>query len=163
MHGILGELPDVTKSNCHYFPYSDCGLFGNYFFGNEIFTRQMNYCGVAIATAYGHIVNDVECVRARNSIYNELLNKEHHKDINTEIGFQMTSLGRRVHRSELASRVAHIDNWHIKHVANEWFYDAEPSFCSWGPIETVSSVGSYKYFKINTMQTVTNAHHSLQP
>ena len=59
------------------------------------------------------------------------------------------------------SIVANIDNYHIKNICNEWFYDAEPSFTNWGPIETVSIVGSYKYFKINTMATVTNAHHSL--
>jgi len=39
MHTILGELPDVTRADCHYLAYSDAGLFGNYFFGNEVFTR----------------------------------------------------------------------------------------------------------------------------
>ena len=34
MQALLGYLPDVTIQNCHYAPYSDCGLFGNYFFGN---------------------------------------------------------------------------------------------------------------------------------
>lgn len=47
LHTLLGELPDVTKAQSLYYAYSDCGIFGNYFFGNEIFTRQMNYCGVA--------------------------------------------------------------------------------------------------------------------
>ena len=64
-------------------------------------------------------------------------------------------------RSELAKRVSHIDSYYLKHLCNKWFYDAEPSFTNWGPIEGVSQVGSYKYFKINTMSTVTNAHHSL--
>ena len=39
MHALLGDLPDVTMAESHYFAYSDCGLFGNYFFGNEVFTR----------------------------------------------------------------------------------------------------------------------------
>ena len=39
MHSLLGDLVDVTRSDCFYLPYSDCGLFGNYFFGNEVFTR----------------------------------------------------------------------------------------------------------------------------
>ncbi len=73
----------------------------------------------------------------------------------------MLYLNRRVPRTEIAKRVAYIDNYHIKHVCNEWFYDAEPSFTNWGPIEGVSQVGSYKYFKVNTMATVTNMHHSL--
>ena len=73
----------------------------------------------------------------------------------------MLYLNRRVPKSEIAQRVAYIDNYHLKNVCNNWFYDAEPSFTNWGPIETVSQVGSYKYFKVNTMATVTNAHHSL--
>ena len=39
MHMLLGELVDVTRADCSYLPYSDCGIFGNYFFGNEVFTR----------------------------------------------------------------------------------------------------------------------------
>jgi processing peptidase subunit beta len=161
MHSMLGDLPDVTRANSHYFAYSDCGIFGNYFFGNEIFTRQMNYCGVCLPTIYGHYINDVEVIRGRNHLYNTLLNTETPASINTDIGQNMLQLGRRLPRSEIAKRVSHIDNYHMKHLCYQWFYDAEPSFTNWGPIETMSSCGSYKYFKINTMATVTNAHHTL--
>lgn len=161
MHALLGNLPDVTKADAHYFAYSDCGMFGNYFFGNEVFTRQMNYCGVCLPTIYSHYLNDVECIRGRNRIYNDLMNNESISTINSEIGQQFLTQGRRVPRTEVATRVANIDNYLIKNMCNKWFYDAEPSFTNWGPIETVSSVGSYKYFKINTMSTVTNAHHTL--
>jgi len=89
------------------------------------------------------------------------LNTETNQAINKEVGAQLLSLGRRVHRSEVAHRVSHFDAYHMKHLAYQWFYDAEPSFTNWGPIETVSCNGSYKYFKINTMSTVTNSHHSL--
>lgn len=90
-----------------------------------------------------------------------MLNTESPGTIADDIGKNMLLLGRRLPRSEIAKRVAHIDNYHIKQLCNQWFYDAEPSFTNWGPIENVSHVGSYKYFKINTMATVTNAHHSL--
>lgn len=73
----------------------------------------------------------------------------------------MLYLNRHLPRSEIAKRVSHIDSYHMKHLCYEWFYDAEPSFTNWGPIEQTSSIGSYKYFKVNTMSTVTNAHHSL--
>lgn len=33
----------------------------------------MNYCGVCLPTIYSHFMNDVEVVRARNTLYNELL------------------------------------------------------------------------------------------
>ena len=39
MHALLGDLVDVTKADCVYNAYSDAGIFGNYFFGNEVFTR----------------------------------------------------------------------------------------------------------------------------
>ena len=38
-HAMLGIFPDVTIGNSHYFPYSDTGIWGNYFFGNEVFVR----------------------------------------------------------------------------------------------------------------------------
>jgi predicted Zn-dependent peptidase len=161
MQQLIGNLPDVTMQDSHYMPYSDSGIFGNYFFGNEIFVRQMNYCGVHMPTIFAHYSTDVEVFRGRNHLYNELMNEKSHRDTINEIGQQLTHLGRRVHRSEVAKKVAHIDANHIKHIANHWFYDAEPSFTNWGPIELVSSVGSYKYFKVNTMSTVINSHHSL--
>jgi len=83
-------------------------------------------------------------------------------DIMQQIGPQMLNLNRRVPRSEIASRVANIDAYHLKGMCNEWFYDAEPSFTNWGPVETVAVNGSYKYFKVNTMSTVSNTHHTLQ-
>ncbi|TNV80358.1 hypothetical protein FGO68_gene11189 [Halteria grandinella] len=161
MHAMVGDLPDVTRHECIYSPYSDCGIFGHYFFGNEVFTRQMNYCGVGLPTIYAHYLNEVEVIRARNKLYNELQGIQNCTDTMQQIGMQMLYLNRRVPRSEIAKRVAHIDAYHMKHLCNEWFYDAEPSFTNWGPIESVSQVGSYKYFKIHTLATVSNAHHAL--
>lgn len=121
----------------------------------------MNYCGVCLPTIYSHFLNDVEVVRGRNNLYNKLMNTESPAQITKDIGYQILNLGRRLPRSEIAKRVAHLDNYHLKHLCNTWFYDAEPSFTNWGPIESVSQVGSYKYFKINTMSTIYNTHHSL--
>jgi mitochondrial-processing peptidase subunit beta len=73
MHALLGDLVDVTRADCLFESYSDCGIFGNYFFGNEVFTRQMNYCGVCLPTIYSHFLNDVEVYRGRNNLYNSLL------------------------------------------------------------------------------------------
>lgn len=70
MHSLLGALPDVTRQKSHYLAYSDCGIFGNTFFGNEVFTRQMNYAGVCLPTIYSHYLNDVEVVRGRNHLFN---------------------------------------------------------------------------------------------
>lgn len=121
----------------------------------------MNYCGVCLPTIYGHYLNDVEVFRGKNKLYNELMAIESATDVLQQIGPQMLYLNRRIERSEIAKRIAHIDNYHLKHTCYEWFYDAEPSFTNWGPIESVSHVGSYKYFKIHTLATVSNAHHAL--
>lgn len=161
LHTLIGDLPDVTLHKSHYFAYSDCGLFGNYFFGNEVFTRQMNYCGMALNTIYGHYMNDVEVYRARNKYYNDLMSNDGVIETLHDIAPQVIYLNRRVPRSEIAKRIAHIDAYHMKNLCYEWFYDAEPSVTNWGPIEGTSSIGSYKYFKIHTMSTVTNAHHGL--
>ena len=72
MHTVLGQLPDVTKAECIYSPYSDCGIFGNYFFGNEVFTRQMNWMGMHATSKYAQYMNEVEVYRAKNRIYHEL-------------------------------------------------------------------------------------------
>jgi len=161
-HALLSDLVDVTISDSHFKSYSDCGLFGNYFMGNEVFSRQMNYCGVCLPTIYSHFMNDVEVIRGRNNLYNEMMNLQSHDEVNAEIGQQMIQTGRRVPRSEVAKRVAHLDAYHMKGLANKWFYDAEPTFTNWGPVETVATCGSYKYFKVNTMSTVSNTHHTLQ-
>lgn len=162
MHSLLGDLVDVTRSDCHYMMYSDTALFGNYFFGNEVFTRQMNYCGVCLPTIYSHYLNDVEVIRGRNHLYNHMMQVGSDSvAMNSNIGMQMVKAGRRIPRSELAKRVAALDAYYMKHMCNKWFYDAEPSFTNWGPCETVAACGTYKYFKINTMSTVTNTHHSL--
>jgi len=90
MHALLGDLPDVTLSQSHYMTYSDSAIFGNYFFGNEVFTRQMNYCGVCLPTIYSHHVNEVEIIRGRNHLYNTLMNNSEDQHVtNGEIGNQM--------------------------------------------------------------------------
>lgn len=161
MHGLLAELPDVTRAECLFSPYSDCGIFGNWLFGNEIFTRQMNYCGVAAPTIYSEYVSEVEVVRARNVLWNELMSIQSASNVMQQLGPQFLYLNRRVPRSEIAKRVSHMDSYYMKQLCYKWFYDSEPSFTNWGPIEQTSAYGSYKYFKVNTMSTVSNMHHSL--
>jgi Tol biopolymer transport system component len=53
------------------------------------------------------------------------------------------------------------DGSDLKRLTHSLGYDAEASFTNWGPIESVSQVGSYKYFKLHTLATVSNAHHAL--
>ena len=152
----------MTRQACKYFAYSDCGLWGSYLFGNEVFVRQMNWVGLAAPIHYGEYVTEAEVVRGRNAMWNGLMREQNAAEVNAEIGRQMIQTGRRVPRSEIAKRISWADATSVHQLAYQWFYDSEPSFTNWGPIQETSAFGSYKYFKINTMTTVSNLHHSLQ-
>lgn len=89
LHAMIGDLPDVTRHQAYYLPFSDSGLFGHYFFGNEVFTRQMNYCGVCLNTIYGHYLNEVEVYRGRNALFNSLLHDTDPVNQFYEIGKQV--------------------------------------------------------------------------
>lgn len=102
MHTILGELPDVTRQRCHHLAFSDAGLFGNYFFGNEIFVRQMAFAGLHLPTIYGDYLNQVEVYRGRNKLFNELLDNTGVDGTMADIAMQVLYNGRRVPRSEIA-------------------------------------------------------------
>ena len=66
----------MTRQTCKYFAYSDCGLWGSYLFGNEIFVRQMNWVGLAAPSFYASFVSEVEVVRARNALWNKLMRQQ---------------------------------------------------------------------------------------
>ena len=50
------NFPDVTRGQAIYSPYRDCGLFGTFLYGNEVFSRMMAYTGVFIPASYGQYV-----------------------------------------------------------------------------------------------------------
>jgi mitochondrial-processing peptidase subunit beta len=57
LESFVGELPDVTKAMGIYSPYRDTGLFGSYYYGNEVFTTHMAYFGIYTPAHYGKWVN----------------------------------------------------------------------------------------------------------
>lgn len=159
--GWCGQLPDVQKGLGIYSPYKDCGLFGTYLHGNEVFCRQMAYTGIFIPASYGKFVNQVEVYRARARLYHELLSIQSPSDVLQMIGPQIMYLGRRVHRSEIAKRISYLDSDSVRKVAYEWLFDAEPSVVAYGPVEGLSMISSYKYFKVNSYINTINALHPL--
>ena len=40
----------------------------------------MNYCGVCLPTIYSHYLNDVEVIRGKNKLFNELISIESASD-----------------------------------------------------------------------------------
>jgi processing peptidase subunit beta len=68
-------------------------------------------------------MNEVEVFRARNKIYNTLLNFQSSQEISSKIANQLLYFGRRIPRSEVAQRISHFDSHLLNRVAKEWFYD----------------------------------------
>jgi processing peptidase subunit beta len=56
MHTFLGGFPDITLHKCLYLPYSDTGLIGNYFHGNEVHSFQMYHGGQCFLSDYAKYV-----------------------------------------------------------------------------------------------------------
>lgn len=161
LENFCATMVDMQRAVGIYSPYSDCGLFGTFFHGNECWTRQMTYAGIFVPASYGHYVNQVEVYRARARLYHELLNIQSPSDVLQFIGPQIQYLGRRVHRSEIAKRISYITPDHLQKVARQWLFDAEPSVVAYGPVEAISSINSYRYFKLNSYVTNMNLTHTL--
>merc|ERR1711976_576790 len=139
----------------------DCGLFGMYLYGNDVWSKFMAHQGIAIPALYGIYMNQVEVYRGRARLWQELLNIQSPSDVMQLIGPQILYLGRRVHRSEIAKRVAHFTNKDLIRVMNEWVRDGEPSIVAHGPVEGLAMMNSYKYFKSNSYISTLNLGHSL--
>eukprot|EP00347_Sterkiella_histriomuscorum_P022409 403338596 len=162
MHALLSESEDFTRQECIFSPYSDCGIFGHYFFGNEPFTRQMIHAGKCLPQVFSEHMSDLEVSRAKQKLFNELCMIESATDSLQQIGPQMLYLDRRVPKSEIAFRASNIDNKHLRQVCNKWFHNVEPSITNWGPSAGVSQVGPYKYFKVNSIDSLVDGSKQLQ-
>jgi len=143
IHTLLGQLPDVSIHKCIYAPYSDTGLFGSYLHGNEVHCWQMLYMSQLVASDYALYLNQVEVFRAKNHLYNELLQHETGNDITQSLGNQLLYLNRKVPRSEIAARIANIEQTHLSRVARNWLFDREVSAVAWGPIHSLMSFSHY--------------------
>lgn len=68
----------------------------------------------------------------------------------------MLYLNRHVPRTEIAQRVANIDKDLIKEVCKRWFEGKEASITNWGPMHGIRQEGSYKYFRVNSINPTTD-------
>jgi len=85
----LGDRPDISKGCGIYTPYRDCGLFGMYLYGNDVWTRYMTYQGISQPANYGLYMNQVEVYRGRARLWQELLNIQSPTDVMQLIGPQI--------------------------------------------------------------------------
>ena len=81
MHDLCKEIPDLQRYDSIYSPYTDCGIFGHYFFGNPQFTQHMSYVGGIVGEILAEYITDVEVTRAKYKLYNELMQVESASDV----------------------------------------------------------------------------------
>lgn len=143
MHRHLGSLPDVTLQKSFYQPYSDTGIFGSYLHGNEVHSWQMLYISQLVASDWANYLNVVEVFRAKNKLYNELLQQETGAEVSTAIANELLYLNRAVPRSEVATRIANLEQPHLTRVARHWLFDTEVSAVAWGPIHALMGLAHY--------------------
>lgn len=143
LHKLLGSLPDITVQKSFYQPYSDTGLFGSYLHGNEVHSWQMLYVSQLVASDWANYLNVVEVFRAKNKLYNELLQQETGVDVSTSIANQLLYLNRAVPRSEIAARISNLEQTHLTRVARHWLFDTEVSAVAWGPIHALMGLAHY--------------------
>lgn len=58
-HTYLGNYPDMILHKPFYLPYSDTGLFGNFIYGNEMYTPEMSVVTQNQMSLYAQYVNNL--------------------------------------------------------------------------------------------------------
>ena len=102
MHELVKSIPDLQRYDAIYSPYSDCGIFGHYFFGDPRFSNQMSFVGGIIGEVMSEYLSEVEVTRAKYKLYSELLSVQSASDIMQQYGPQFVNLHRKVTRTEIA-------------------------------------------------------------
>ena len=67
----MRALPDLARYDAIYSPYSDCGIFGHYFFGDPNYTMHMSYLGGIIGEIMSEYLTDIEGSSQNSSITNK--------------------------------------------------------------------------------------------
>ena len=73
MHDFVKNIDDLQRYDSIYSPYSDCGIFGHFFFGDPKFNDHMCYIGAKMGEIYSEYLTDQEVTRGKYKLYNELL------------------------------------------------------------------------------------------
>ena len=88
-------------------------------------------------------IQAAEVFRARNTYWNELLERDCPIESSHRIANQAAYLGRLINRTEVATRISHMDPNFIQNTASRLFWDKETSVYAWGPLHNV--IGNAHY------------------
>lgn len=86
MHTLAQEIPGLERYDAIYSPYTDCGVFGHYFFGDPRYAEHMSYTGATIGEVMSGYLTDVEVTRAKYRLYHELLSVQSASDAMQQYG-----------------------------------------------------------------------------
>lgn len=131
----FGEMNDINKQECLYIPYRDTGLFGHYATGEYI--NSLIKPTVQKNIDFIEELSEEEIQRAKNKVYNELLQIETGSDMIQTLGCQLIYMNRRIPKSEIGARVSWVDKEYLQHVYAKWFGDREIALALYGPMETI--------------------------
>lgn len=98
------------------------------------------------------LIMESELYRSRNKYYNDLMaSYVNPKENAQEIATQLTYAGRRIHRSEVAKRIACLNARNLEKIYAKWLWDCELAMVFYGAIFT--SVRSYRVHRGFTNHT----------
>lgn len=81
--------------------------------------------------------------RARNKYWNDLLERNDPREASARNARQVAYLDRVIPRTEIATRISHMDGAYLSRVATKWFWDKETSVSAWGPLHNVINMCHY--------------------
>lgn len=122
-HTDLGNCPDIIIQKPFYMAYSDVGLFFNFLFGNEVWNKQLMLMGQNKMSEYASYIQTAEVFRARNTYWNELLERNCPIETAHRIANQAGYLGRLINRTEVATRISAMDEAYLRGIASKHFWD----------------------------------------
>ena len=82
----MRHIPDLSRAEAQYCPFSDTGIFGTFFQGSCDQAQMMSYVGALLPEVLSEYLTDEEVTRAKNLAYNELLNVDSVSDAIQQYG-----------------------------------------------------------------------------
>jgi len=127
------ELADSVS--CFNTQYSDTGLFGIYGVAGEFCLDNLMFEMTRGLTNLCYSVDPVQLDEAKNQLKMNMLSQLDGSTVICEdIGRQVLTYGRRMHPTEVVSRIDAVDAQAVKNCANRYFYDRCHALAAVGPI-----------------------------
>ena len=147
----LAAYNNILFQQSLYTPYMDCGLFGTFFYGDVASFEDMMDLTKWIFEKYAKgEITDVELDRAKNKLFIEILQHETGNDLSQAYGNQLLYLKRRVHRSEIAKRIANFRKEDVALAVEKWLLNKPYSVTAWGNVEELE-----KKYRISARSSIT--------